>query len=337
MSELSDLAAADAHPFDLPPSAAHICSLIASHIRELLAAHRRTSTAPLMLMLQGPQGAGKTTITRGLVQLLKRGAGAGRGEAGSEPPLRLAILSLDDLYLDHAGLKRVAREHPENGMLQGRGLPGTHDEELGERVLRELQRINEGGGGGSGGPQGVQTVRLPIFDKSLHGGQGDRSLDTVDVEGPLDVVILEGWCLGSSALSDDLIRQRLEAAQASSRSRPVFASHPLTSLLEINHNFSTLTSRLYPFFSALITLLPSSLAHIYTWRLEAEHAMKAANGGRGMGDADVRRFVDRYMPVYELWGGLDAVRAGPSAGRWAGRSLAISIGEQREVTHVERF
>jgi len=109
------------------------------------------------------------------------------------------LLSIDDLYLPHEGLVEVARSHPANALLTGRGQPGTHDVPLGTSVLRGLKQINE--------PE-AEAVTLPVFDKSLHGGEGDRLADGLLVHGPLDVVIIEGWCIGFYPISAEEIERR---------------------------------------------------------------------------------------------------------------------------------
>ena len=43
----------------------------------------------------------------------------------------------------------------------------------------------------------VGGIRLPVFDKSLFGGQGDRLPSAGPlIQPPLDVVLFEGWCVG---------------------------------------------------------------------------------------------------------------------------------------------
>jgi D-glycerate 3-kinase len=117
--------------------------------------------------------------------------------------LKLATLSLDDIYPPHSGLQEIKERHPNNRLLEGRGSPGTHDLELGV-ILEGLQKINGG--------QSREVVR-PIFDKSLHSGEGDRMDPSPSanpenfVSGPLDVVI-EGWCIGFSSISSSEMRQR---------------------------------------------------------------------------------------------------------------------------------
>lgn len=167
-------------------------SRIAAHILSRLPT--RSHPRPLFIALQGPQGSGKTYLTSLLSTCL------------SSPPhnLTLATLSLDDLYLPHPILRALRERYPLNRLLAGRGLPGTHDLELGVRVLQELRDINDEGG--------RNEVLLPAFEKSLHNGEGDRlpPSPTHSAKGPLDVVLMEGWCMGFSAITSDELDERWE-------------------------------------------------------------------------------------------------------------------------------
>jgi D-glycerate 3-kinase len=162
--------------------------LVSEHILSHLPSPRPSlaHSPPLMVAIQGPQGSGKTYITNQLRASL------------SAPPhdLKVAVLSIDDLYLPYQGLR--ALYELDNPMLKGRGLPGTHDVPLGIDILGALQRINEHW------PEetGSRSVEIPSFDKSLHDGFGDRVAAGVKVEGPLDVVIFEGWFVGFYPLVD---------------------------------------------------------------------------------------------------------------------------------------
>lgn len=115
------------------------------------------------------------------------------------------MLSIDDLYLPHSGLQNVAARHPFNKLLQGRGLPGTHDIALGTQLLERLKRINN-----FGHEVEVAPLELPHFDKSLHGGQGDRLPHGALVKAPVDVVLFEGWFVGFGPISPDKLNERYE-------------------------------------------------------------------------------------------------------------------------------
>ncbi|TFL07140.1 P-loop containing nucleoside triphosphate hydrolase protein [Pterulicium gracile] len=154
----------------------HIISHV-SNLRPSIA-----QTPPLMVGIQGPQGSGKTYITKQLETIL------------TSPPhnLRVAVLSIDDLYLPYTGLRALF--DLDNPLLKGRGLPGTHDVELATRILDSLHRING---------ENASSVEIPFFDKSLNEGFGDRAASSSTIKGPIDVVILEGWFVGFYPLAGE--------------------------------------------------------------------------------------------------------------------------------------
>jgi D-glycerate 3-kinase len=171
------------------------------HVLSHLAQHKAESRSPLFVAVQGPQGIGKTFLTSILHDVL------------TVPPhaLRVAVLSIDDLYLPHDALSALAQAHPENKLLHGRGMPGTHDVPLGTRALRALKDINNAPTADDASP--VKSVTLPVFDKSLYGGEGDRLPESAGkvVCAPVDVVMLEGWCVGFCPIANDVLEKRWEA------------------------------------------------------------------------------------------------------------------------------
>jgi hypothetical protein len=173
-------------------------------------------------------------------------------------------------------------------------------------------------------------VKLPIFDKSLCGGEGDRSSDTVDVKGPLDVFILEGWSMGFAALSEDELRER-HSAKRSLSDTSYFLEQPLSSLTTLNSYLSDFSAQVYPPFETIVQIEPESYQYVFSWRLEQERNMKKANGGKGMTDEQVYAFVERYMTGYELW--KEGVWGGERP--WAGKGLRLWYGKDREVIKVE--
>jgi D-glycerate 3-kinase len=226
----------------------------------------------------------------------------------------------------------VRNANPHNKLLAGRGLPGTHDIALGRKVLTELSNINAR-------PDKAQTVQLPIFDKSLFTGEGDRSLETVTVPAPLDVVLFEGWSVGFCPLTDEELEDRYTAAEkarhGNASTTPAFLHHSLQDLKTVNSLLRNTAEQLWGFFTVFIQLELASLSQIYFWRLEQEHAMMSRNGGIGMTDDQVKVFVDRYLPGYELW--MNGIKTGEFADRWRGRGLSLVYGPSREVTEVRNF
>lgn len=181
-------------------------------------------------------------------------------------------------------MKAVAAANPDNGLLQGRGLPGTHDIPLLSSVLTCIR---------AGDP-----VDLPSFDKSAHSGFGDRGSST-SLSEPLDLFLLEGWCINTSPASSSLLSQRHPKAPISSR-------HPLSSLEQINEGFKDLEAVLDEKVDRRVTL-EAPREWVYEWRMEQEEKLIEERGS-GMTEDEVRAFVDRYMPVYECWDATGDIR-----------------------------
>lgn len=183
---------------DAPPAVKHM----STYVLQQLAQHRARvqpsgshPSSPLFIAVQGPQGSGKTFLTTRL------------HEALTSPPhsLSVAVISIDDLYLPHDQLVAVAQANPNNRLLQGRGQPGTHDVKLGSQILTQLKYINEQDEHGGGA-----SVQIPRFEKSLFGGEGDRVETGTIVQPPVDVVVLEGWCVGFHPSTSDEIGRKWE-------------------------------------------------------------------------------------------------------------------------------
>ncbi|KAF9485999.1 P-loop containing nucleoside triphosphate hydrolase protein [Pholiota conissans] len=211
--------------------------LIAQHIVNHLASQK-----PLFIAIQGPQGSGKSYTTAQVQKILQ------------SPPhlLRVVVFSLDDLYLPHEDLVSLAASHPQNVLWQGRGQPGTHDVELGVKILRSLK-------------QGIGTVELPRFDKSLYSGEGDRlPLDGsgIVIEQPptVDVVIFEGWCVGFRSISQDDLLLRWNGIWREEREKLSLTENQMGRLEDIEAVNEKLNDydQLWEFFDCFIQVIVTS-------------------------------------------------------------------------------
>ncbi|KQN89749.1 kinase [Sphingomonas sp. Leaf67] len=122
---------------------------------------------PLILGLCGAQGSGKSTLAAGLADRL------------SAEGWRVAILSLDDLYLGGAARDALARTiHP---LLRTRGVPLTHDVAHGIAVIDAIRAGD--------------SVALPRFDKARDEPEPAACWPIAPAN--LDLLIFEGWCVGA--------------------------------------------------------------------------------------------------------------------------------------------
>jgi D-glycerate 3-kinase len=243
---------------------------------------KRLPSRPLMVGVQAPQGSGKTTLVRHLLELLPVFGLKGTG------------VSIDDFYLTRAEQLAVAAHHAGNPYLEHRGYPGTHDVALGARTLTALRALGEG----------ERRVRVPVYDKTAHGGRGDRAPESAwrDERAPLDLVFVEGWLLGYTPLP--------EAALGDPRL--AFPNQALVAYAEWHR-----------LLDVLVILRAVTLPSIVQWRVDAEAAAAAA-GRPGLGPAAIEDYIRRFLPAYAAYGG-----APPDFPR--DRQLTIWLDEQRRA------
>ncbi len=217
---------------------------------------------PLILGICGSQGSGKSTLAYALVDRF-----AAQG-------LRVATLSLDDLYLDKAARAELARDvHP---LLATRGVPLTHDVALGCAILDSVKA--------------GQRVQLPRFDKA-----SDEPLAKGEwVDGPLDLLIFEGWCVGAVAEADlsvpvnDLERDE-DPDGVWRRAVNAALAGPYQTLFE--------------HIDRLILLAAPDFAVVSDWRTQQEDDLRTAlsAGGRdpalAMNATQIARFIQHYERI----------------------------------------
>jgi len=225
-----------------------------------LLADVRRGDPPCVLGISGLQGTGKSTLAMQLV--------ATAGTRG----LRGAVLSLDDLYLDHDVRAALARDvHP---LLATRGPPGTHDVALGLSVFDAVR---------AGDP-----TRLPRFDKL-----GDRRLPesawpTVD---GLDLLVFEGWCVGATAEDAAALVAPVNALEREEDPAGIWRRW-------CNDALARDYPALWAGLDRLLFLQPPGFDIVPELRWQQEQALQAAEPGRrGMDRAQVARFVQHYERV----------------------------------------
>ena len=108
---------------------------------------------------------------------------------------KISVISIDDFYLPSDEMKLVIKNNPWN---VSRGFPGTHSVNLMHDKLLNW-KING-------------DLNVPVFDKSLRNGLGDRSYWRTEKP---DLLIIEGWFLGIKPLSIDINDQHIKSLKLS--------------------------------------------------------------------------------------------------------------------------
>jgi D-glycerate 3-kinase len=211
---------------------------------------------PAIVGLCGAQGSGKSTIAAAAIHLIE------------QRDLKAVALSLDDFYLGREARNWLAEQV--HRLLAVRGPPGTHDVALACAVLDHLI--------GSG------TTPLPAFDKATDERKPKGAWRTV--EGPFDVVILEGWCVGAVPEPPERLAVPLNALEREWDGKGAWRGYVNRQLAE---GYQALFGRL----DRLVCLHAPSFDVVRGWRWEQEKKLRERTG-QGMSETEVGRFVAHY-------------------------------------------
>ena len=108
---------------------------------------------------------------------------------------KIAVISIDDFYLPSNEMKIAIKNNPWN---VSRGFPGSHSVQLMHEKLLNWKINGE--------------LNVPVFDKSLRNGLGDRSHWRLDNP---DLLIIEGWFLGVEPFSGEVNNQVINSVALS--------------------------------------------------------------------------------------------------------------------------
>jgi D-glycerate 3-kinase len=249
----------------------------------------------LVLGVNGAQGSGKSTLCDFLRFVLNAAYG-----------FRVAGFSIDDIYKTRTERERLAGEiHP---LLITRGVPGTHDPELGLATIQALK---------SAAPDTLTP--LPAFDKAADDRQPSPAWPVF--RGRPDVVILEGWCVGAKAQTEDELADPVNDLEKTEDPDGTWRRH-------VNERLKGDYSTLFAQLDRLIMLEVPGLDSVFEWRSlqERKLAGKVDRNGqhRLMDAAALRRFVRHYERLTRHMLGELPNRA----------DLVLTLDEQHQFTQI---
>lgn len=232
-------------------------------LAEKIAAEAKAAGRCWFVGVCGTQASGKSTLCAVVARLLE------------ERGLKAAVVSIDDLYLTRE--EREALAHTVHSLLVTRGVPGTHDVGLGMRLLDDLARPG--------------TVRLPRFEKARDTRRPPDEWDAF--EGPADVVLFEGWCVGARPQDQAALAQPVNALERDEDPDGAWRAHA-------NAQLAGPYQQLFGRLDRLVMLQALGFETVLDWRREQEGKLRArlaAGGGdlaRTMDEAALVRFIAHY-------------------------------------------
>lgn len=206
-------------------------------LEKAIANKKQYSETPMVLGINGAQGTGKSTLADFVAAMLTE--------------LEVAVVSIDDFYLtksDRLALAKTA--HP---LLKTRGVPGTHDISLAMDTLNQLLA-------------GKAQVALPRFDKSIDDRAHQQAWTVTDK--PVDLIILEGWCVGSMPEQADALLEAVNPLEAEQDADAVWRTY-------VNNCLASDYPQLFDLIDALVLLKAPDFDAVYRWRLEQEMKLAA--------------------------------------------------------------
>lgn len=255
---LADFIAAESLPPQFAETARTICGPLAGAI-----AARAAVRPGLVVGVCGPQASGKSTLSAVTRRLL------------DDRGLKVALFSLDDLYLTQAQRQALAREvHP---LLATRGVPGTHDTALGLALIEALRRPGE--------------TALPTFDKA----RDDRRppADWPRFQGPADVILFEGWCVGARPQAAEALAEPVNDLERLRDTDGIWRRF-------VNAALAGPYQELFGRIDLQVLLRAPGFEVVLRWRREQERKLRArlaregADAARTLSDDQVADFIAHY-------------------------------------------
>jgi D-glycerate 3-kinase len=232
-------------------------------VRDVKAEIQSSRKGPFLIGINGAQGTGKSTLAKLLSALL------------TSSGYRTVNLSIDDFYYSKAKRQELADEiHP---LLRSRGVPGTHDVDLALNLIEQLYAAGSN-----------QQITLPRFDKSLDDCRPVAACE--QIQGPIDIIILEGWFVGAKAQAGDELTQAINELEINEDSDGRWRAY-------VNQQLAGSYQSLFEKIHILLMLQAPGFEQILEWRSLQEEKLRtlAVTDASGLMDRKaIKHFIQHF-------------------------------------------
>lgn len=232
-------------------------------VRDIKAEIQSSRKGPFLIGINGAQGTGKSTLAKLLSALL------------TSSGYRTVNLSIDDFYYSKAKRQELADEiHP---LLRSRGVPGTHDVDLALNLIEQLYAAGSN-----------QQITLPRFDKSLDDCRPVAACE--QIQGPIDIIILEGWFVGAKAQAGDELTQAINELEINEDSDGRWRAY-------VNQQLAGSYQSLFEKIHILLMLQAPGFEQILEWRSLQEEKLRtlAVTDASGLMDRKaIKHFIQHF-------------------------------------------
>ena len=138
------------------------------------------------------------------------------------------------------------------------------------------------------------------------------------VEGPVDVVVFEGWCVGARPQTREALVQPVNELERERDPDGVWRAY-------VNAALAGPYQALFAGIGLQALLLAPGFEAVLGWRLQQEHELRARRGAVGQSDAEIAVFIQHYERLTRHIAAEMPSRA----------DVVVRLGPEREVVGFE--
>ena len=218
---------------------------------------------PLVVGISGSQGSGKSTLNIILSLILEQCF-----------QQKVVSFSIDDLYKTQQQRHELADKiHP---LLLTRGVPGTHNVDLGISLFKQLTQPTS------------SHCQIPVFDKT-----SDNPLPTsqwTSVNTDCDIILFEGWCVGATAQTENELIPAINSLEENEDKTGCWRRY-------VNRQLQTTYAELFAFIDIQLLLKIPDFNKVLEWRGLQEKKLidkNKKNMHQMMNEAEIKHFIMHF-------------------------------------------
>ena len=232
-------------------------------------AKKKNNKKTYFVGLAGGQGTGKTTISSIIEIILTKYF-----------KLKVFKISVDDFYKTRKDRIFLSKQiHP---LLLTRGVPGTHDINL---ILNFFKKIKS---------KKFKSIKVPSFNKAVDDRFNKKYW--YDIKERPDVIIFEGWCVGSRAEKNNSLNKSINLMEKTNDKKLIWRKY-------VNQQLKLKYKNLYSQLNCLIYLKAKNFSLLKKWRFKQEHKLwlknKKGSKNKIMNKVDIFNFMQTYQRITE--------------------------------------
>ena len=208
------------------------------------------------IMIAGSQGSGKSTLSVLIKKYFLKFYSK-----------NVVVLSIDDFYLSSNQRKRLARKSNSN-LFETRGVPGTHNLKLLYKVTNNLIKKKF-------------PVYIPVFDKVTDNKKSyKRKINKADL------IILEGWCVGSKPIDMKYLKKNINDLEKRSDSNLIWRN--------AYNNALTNYQKLFKKYNYYIFIKLPNWDYVINWKYKQELRLRSLKS-----DNRLKKSLNQFIKYYE--------------------------------------